>query len=105
MGAHTTVKERQEIVDRFRRSGLTQREFCETEDVTVGTLRSWIYRQKPKQDQGPRFIEVTRPRSRAVADVIELHVGDLRVVLPATIADERVVELAVALGTRMRSVK
>ncbi len=31
MGAHTPIKEREEIVARSRRSGLTQREFCEAE--------------------------------------------------------------------------
>lgn len=42
MGAHTTARERQEIIARYRRSGLTQREFCDREGVNFGTLQSIV---------------------------------------------------------------
>lgn len=32
----------QEIVDRFRRSGLSQREFCEDEGLSTSTLSYWL---------------------------------------------------------------
>ena len=100
MGVHTTVEERHEIVTRFRRSGLTQREFCEAEGINVGALRSWLHKRSWKPVEGPRFVEVTSPQRHADAEVIELRVGDVRVVLPSSITNARLVELVVALEHR-----
>ena len=105
MGAHTTAKERQELVARFRRSGLTQREFCEMEDISLGALRSWLYKRNRARVEVPRFVEVTSPRSQVEATTIELHLDALRVVLPTTLDDGRLVDLVVALNRRMGSSK
>lgn len=32
----------QEVINRFRRSGLTQREFCEDEGLSTSTLSYWL---------------------------------------------------------------
>lgn len=32
----------QEVVDRFRRSGLSQREFCQDEGLSTSTLSYWL---------------------------------------------------------------
>ena len=52
MGAHTTPDERHELVTRYRRRGLTQREFCDAEGITVGALRSWLYKRSSKRVEG-----------------------------------------------------
>jgi hypothetical protein len=103
MGAHTTPEERYELVTRYHRSGLTQREFCEAEGITVGVLRSWLHKGNWKPVDGPRFVEVTSPRRDAETDTIELRLGDVRVVLPLSISNERIVELVVALERRVEA--
>jgi hypothetical protein len=105
MGAHTTPEERFELVTRFHRSGLTQREFCETEGIKLGALRSWLYKQSRKPAERPRFVEVTAPGRRAEVDAIELRLGDVRVVLPLSITNERIVALVVALERRAESTR
>lgn len=105
MGAHTTPDERRELVTRYRRSGLTQREFCDTEGITVGALRSWLYKRSWKPVEGPRFVEVTSPRQQAEAEAIELRLGDVRVVLPMSITNERIADLVVALERRVESAR
>ena len=102
MGAHTTAEEREEIIARFHSSGLTQREFCETEDITVGALRSWLYKRRRTRVKRPRFVEVTPSGLQTQTTSIELHLGELRVVLPMTLTDARIVDLIVALEGRMR---
>ncbi len=88
MGAHTPIKEREEIVARFHRSGLTQREFCEAEGVKLSAFRSWLYKRKQaRADQQPRFVEVTSTKRATEADAIELRLGEIRIVIPMTIAN------------------
>ncbi len=64
------------IINRYRRSGLTQREFCEREGVSTGALQHWLYRA-PKAK--PKFVEVLEadPRQkhcRAIVRVREIEV-------------------------------
>lgn len=101
MGVHTTLEERYELVTRYRSSDLTQREFCEAEGITVGALRSWLHKGNWKPVEGPRFVEVTSPRRHAETGSIELRLGDVHVVLPLSITNERLVELVVALERRV----
>ncbi len=103
MGAHTPIKEREQTVARFRRSGLTQREFCEAEGVKLSAFRSWLYKRKQAEAELPRFVEVTSTKRATEADAIELRLGEVRIVIPMTIANERVVDLAIALERRARS--
>ncbi len=105
MGAHTTAEARRKIVARYRRSGLTQREFCEREGIKLGALRSWLYKRSRPQADGPRFIELTPSEPRIESRSIELHLGEVRVVLPTTIGDERLADLIVALERRARATK
>lgn len=105
MGALTTFEERQAIVARFRRSGLTQREFCDTEGVSLGALRSWLYKPGRRRVEVQRFVEIKASTPRAELGEIEVHLGQVRVVLPSTIDDDRVVNLVTALERRMRSAK
>ena len=42
MQRRTTREQRIRIVARFRKSGLTQREFAEREDITVSALQNWL---------------------------------------------------------------
>lgn len=105
MGAHTTPEERYELVTRYQRSGLTQREFCEAEGLAIGTLRGWLHKQNWKRVEAPRFVEVTAAKRPEQIDTIELRLGDVRVVLPASIADDRIVDLVVALERRVEAAR
>lgn len=105
MAAHTTAKERQEIIARYRRSGLTQREFCDREGITFSSLQSWLYKRSRGPSEGPRFIEVTPSKPAATTATIELRLGGVRIMLPTTISDERIANLIVTLEHRARKSK
>lgn len=105
MGAHTTPEERYELVTRYYRSGLTQREFCEAEGISVGALRSWLHKGNWKPVKAPRFVEVTTSKRHEEIDAIELRLGDVRVVLPPSTTNERIAELVVALERRVESTR
>jgi hypothetical protein len=84
------------LAARYRGSGLTQREFAEREGVTLSALRACLYRRVDSADPTPRFVEVV-PSTRAASDAIELHVGDVRMVLPGGVAPGRLAALVRAL--------
>ena len=75
MGAHTTPEERYEIVTRYHRSGLTRREFCEAEGISVGALRSWLHNGNWKPVDGPRFVGVTDSKRHEEDEAIEVRLG------------------------------
>lgn len=82
------------IIDRYRRSGLTQREFCAREGVSTGAPQHWLYRA-PKAAPEPKFVEVLKaePRQkhrRAIVRVREIEVdveADAVVELVASLLD------------------
>jgi len=45
-GSRYSLKNRQEIVKAFRRSGMTRRAFCEGHGVNVGTLSGWLHKMR-----------------------------------------------------------
>jgi len=56
---HRTVEEREEIVQSYRESGLTQKEFVERAGISVSALQSWLRRAEPTGKPGsPAFIAV-----------------------------------------------
>ena len=105
MGAHTTPEERYELVTRYYRSGLTQRGFCEAEGISIGALRSWLYKGNWKPVDAPRFVEVTASKRHDDLDAIEVRLGDVRIVLPLSITNERIAELVVTLERRVESTR
>jgi transposase-like protein len=80
------------IIERYRRSGLTQREFCEREGVSTGALQHWLYRA-PKAK--PKFVEVleTSPRAKDRRATVRVRVREIEVDVEA----EAVVELVASL--------
>ena len=105
MGAHTTPEERYELVTRYHRSGVTQREFCQAEGISVGALRSWLHKGNWKPVDVPRFVEVTASKRHEEIDAIELRLGEVRIVLPPSITNERIADLVVALERRVESMR
>jgi hypothetical protein len=71
-----TAKERREIVQEFRGSGLTQEAFARRRRISVGTLRSWIYRDDEVEEQREeRFVEISGSAAMAGPEVV-LRIGD-----------------------------
>ena len=71
-----TAEERREIVAEFRGSGLTQEAFARRRRLSVGTLRSWIYRDdEALEEREDRFVEISASSLPAGPEVV-LRVGD-----------------------------
>ena len=94
-----TAQERREIVQEFRGSGLTQEAFARRRRISVGTLRSWIYRDE-EVDEGreDRFVEISAPAVSTGPEVI-VRVGEKVVLeLGELPAPEYLAELSRALS-------
>jgi transposase-like protein len=93
-------QERREIVEAYRRSGMTQEAFAKRHRLKVGTLRGWLYRQEEAAVQAPtgRFVEV-QPAATARRAAVVLRVSESLVIecedLPPP---EYLASLAEALG-------
>ena len=89
------------IIARFRRSGLTQREFCEREDVTLSALQHWLYRRS-KNAAAANFVEVVElDRAEVVSNrTAAIRVAGVEVVVGIEDASRVVVELVAALDER-----
>ncbi|MCP4384299.1 MAG: hypothetical protein GY798_23300 [Hyphomicrobiales bacterium] len=75
-------EEWREILDRFERSGISQREFCRKEGLPLGSFSKWKRRMDgsemlPGMDAG-RFVELTETPSR----VTGLSAGEMELSLP-----------------------
>ena len=44
-----TVQERTELLDAYKRSGVSQIEWCEEHGIAEGTLHKWMNRDKSRQ--------------------------------------------------------
>lgn len=66
-----TLEEREEVVRRFERSGLTQREFAQREGVKVPTLAYWLSRaRRTNGSPGVRFQELSMPATAGFEAVL-----------------------------------
>lgn len=71
----------QEVVDRFRRSGLSQREFCQDEGLSTSTLSYWLRklenRAAPELDKAQfiRLIDASPDGTEPLGLVVELPGG------------------------------
>ena len=94
-----TPEERREIVAEFRGSGLTQEGFARRRRISVGTLRSWIYRDEEVEEEcEDRFVEISASSVPAGPEVV-LRVGDQVVLeLGELPAPEYLAELSRALS-------
>ena len=70
------------IIARFRRSGLTQREFCEREEVSLSALQHWLYRRS-KSSTAANFVEVVQVhRAELVSNrTATIRVADVEVIV------------------------
>jgi hypothetical protein len=55
------------IVDRFRTSGLSERQFCQQEDLALTSLARWLERFG-SEDRGPGFIELALASAATATD-------------------------------------
>ena len=84
----------QDQVKRWRKSGLSQAEFCRRENLSLATFQ---YRKSALERKAPpaEFVEIGNSASERC---IELVVGTVTVRLPVEISNERVVELCRCLS-------
>ena len=62
---HRTAAERAQLIQDFRASGLTQERFAAERQITVATLRAWIYRPASAGASGGLVpVQVVSPRAR-----------------------------------------
>ena len=85
----------------FRRSGLTQREFCEREDVSLSALQNWLYRRS-KNATAANFVEVVQLEQEEVVPNRSATIRLAEVEVVVGIADVAcvVVDLLAALDER-----
>lgn len=85
--------ERADLLVRFRRSGLTQKRFCQENDLSLSTLQYWLG-QARRQDQplDASFVQLPAPVAAACLPVGELPTGGVQIRLPSQI------EVQVAAG-------
>ena len=57
--ARRSAAEWQEIVDRFHRSGLKVRKFCQQESIGEGNFHRWRTKLEAKKKPANDFVEVT----------------------------------------------
>lgn len=72
-----SAEERDQFVELYRKSDLTQVEFARTHQLKLGTLLRWIYRRdKPRRSARPTFQELVIPAGAAVTvDWMEISIG------------------------------
>jgi len=89
------------IIARFRRSGLTQRQFCEREDVSLSALQNWLYRRS-KNTAAANFVEVVQlERAEVVQNLTAtIRVAEVEVVIGVEDVAGVVVDLVAALDER-----
>ena len=80
------------VIARYRRSGLTQREFCKREGVSTPSLQQWLYRT-PKAKPTPNFVEVREVGQKASRCRVTVRVREVEVDVEA----DTVVELVASL--------
>jgi transposase len=88
-------------VARFDGSGLTRRAYCDRHDLVPATLDYW--RRRLRAEPAPAFVpvqarvEVPRDVPVATAAVLELSVGNARLILPANVDAKWLASLLQAL--------
>jgi hypothetical protein len=99
MPGRRSADEWAKIIARYRRSGLTQREFCEREGVSTGALQQWLYRP-PKVKPAANFVEVHEVGQRSTLRRATLRVGGIEVEVETGVVVELVASLLDVLEKR-----
>ena len=55
-----SAEEKERLIEEYRASGKTQKQFCEDKRVPLATLTLWL-RKSRKKSEAPRLIEVSMP--------------------------------------------
>jgi len=85
------------IIDDLARSGLSTAVFAARRGLNVHTLRYWSWRLR-SEGAPPRVVELVPIDTRSAVPAeptpgIEVHVGDVRLVLPPSMSSRSVAEL------------
>lgn len=102
MSRRFTPEQRARLTAKFRKSGLTQREFARREGITMSALQNWIYRLSKQPDPAARSVEVV-PSAPVSTSPVEIRLGEVGVMLPTNVAPERVAAVVSALVARRES--
>jgi len=84
-----SVAERRQLLDRYERSGLSQKAFCLRQGVALSTLQYWRRRARDTdQEPTPSFVEIPQVTGMARALSVEAAVfielpGGVRLEVPA----------------------
>ena len=89
------------IIAKFRRSGLTQRAFCEREDLSLSALQNWLYRPS-NNETSANFVEVVKLDRHDLARprTAKVRVAELEVTIDVDDVGRVVVDLLDALEQR-----
>jgi len=83
---HTRAQVRA-IVERFHRSGLSQRAFAEQIDLSKNTLAFWIARERREADTSGALVAITGPQTLG-AEFFELEVAGAVIRVPRDVTAE-----------------
>ena len=94
---HLPPEERQEVLARYRQSGMTQRDFCRQEGLGLSTLIRWLGDERKPRRQPLAFQEVILPATTSAWAVEVVSPQGWVVRCQAETGAERVAELLRAL--------
>lgn len=76
---------RQELVDQYRKSGMTQKDWCNENNIKQSTLGTWISKEnKMNNVVNQKWIEATpapKDYKKSVSKFIEIKIGDFTITL------------------------
>ncbi len=89
---------RQELVDQYRKSGMTQNDWCNENNIKQSTLGTWISKENKKNNVvNQKWIEATpapKVQNKSVSKFIEVKIGDFTITLVEDFNKEMFVEVA-----------
>jgi hypothetical protein len=79
--------EREGLLARFRRSGQSQKHFCQENDLPLSTLQYWLsQKHPPRQSRDASFVQLPGPVAAAcLPGAQELPMGAVQIRLPSQI--------------------
>ena len=83
---HTRAQVRA-IIERFHRSGLSQRAFAEQVDLSKNTLAFWIARERREPTASSALVPISRPQT-LVSEFFEFEVAGAVIRVPRDVTAE-----------------
>jgi len=84
----------QGLTSKYKRSGLSQSEFCRSEDIKLSTFSYWLYRGSKPEGSGGLFCEVTAKKDQG----FEVEKNGFRVKVPSNFRPEALKALLEVVG-------